>query len=118
MTIVDSLVIAALLAGAAGLFPPAEAKGSAAITIRVCRVELTDLGRSAAFHFNFIYRLRTNPAGAIEEVTMLKEPSQSKLVGVDKLKSCMKSWNLSPSSTYTVVFSVGTTSAQNYISIS
>ena len=84
--------------------------------ITVCRVEFTGIGKAASFHFNYLYSISTGEDGAVEKITKLAE-RRPDMVREDKMIECMRTWKLEPSSRYNVVFSVGTTSATDYISI-
>ncbi len=87
-------------------------------TITICRIELTELGRTASFHFNYLYSVETDQNGSVEKIKKLRGPNQSEMVREDKMLECLKTWKLRPSTKYFVLFSIGTTSAPNYISIS
>ena len=85
-------------------------------TITVCRFELTSMGKMASFHFNYMYRISTDETGAVQKVSRL-DKRKAEMISEDKLLDCIRTWKLGPSDRYAVVFSIGTTSDPNYITI-
>ena len=86
-------------------------------TITVCRAEFTSVGKAAQFQFNYTYSISTDRDRTVDKISKLYDQRRPGLVREDKMIECIKSWELGPSGKYTVIFSVGTTSATDYISI-
>lgn len=84
-------------------------------TITVCPVELTRVGKGANFHFYYLYLIFTDKDGSVEKISRLDK--RPEFVRQDKIIECMQTWKLEPSSRYSVILSVGTTSTPNSISI-
>jgi|SRR5215831_2088307 len=87
-------------------------------TITVCHIEFTGLGKAATWHFNYTYSVDTDQNGSVDKITKLHDSKGAEMTREDKIMECIKTWKLGPSNKYFVLFSVGTTSATNYISIS
>ncbi len=51
-------------------------------TITVCRIELAEMGKTARFHFNYIYSLDIKSDGSVKEISVV---AQSKESATDKL---------------------------------
>lgn len=85
--------------------------------ITVCKVELTEAGRRANFHFDYIYLLTTNAVGDVGRINQIHRDNP-KFVKDEKFIACIKSWKLKPGYKYVVVISFGTNSMENLISIS
>jgi hypothetical protein len=85
--------------------------------ITVCKVKLTEEGRRSNFHFNYIYILKTDGNGEIEEVRQIHKDFPD-YVDDGNFLSCIQSWKLKPKDKYVVVISFGTSSDEDYMSIS
>jgi hypothetical protein len=90
---------------------------SASKTIKMCRVELTPLGRVTRFHFTWLYLVKTNAEGKVTKVSKVSGEKRPEMVREDKIIHCIETWKLKPAADYFIAFSVGTTSAENSISI-
>jgi len=86
-------------------------------TISVCQIQYTALGKSANWHWNYVYAVETNSDGSVEKITKLGRETHLPFVEEDKIVECIKTWRLSPSGRHSVVFSIGTNGNENYISI-
>jgi hypothetical protein len=112
-----SIVVTLFLLSIPASVVAVEAKNPCDLTLTLCRIEFTDLGKTSSFHFNYIYILNTDEKGCVERIAVVREPDHEDLVRVDLLKECMTRWTLAPSSKYTVIFSLGTTSESNFVSV-
>jgi hypothetical protein len=85
--------------------------------IAVCRIELTDMGRTARFHFNYMYSLQVKTDGSVEQIAKLREKEYPAFVREEKLIECMKTWKLEPAGKYVVNVSFGTSGDEDSITI-
>jgi hypothetical protein len=84
--------------------------GDQPLELEACRVQLTELGRRAYFQESIVLRLATGESGVVSSLEYLLEPKVGRrFLTLDDLEACLRRWKLEPSSTYTVVFSAGTT---------
>jgi hypothetical protein len=118
MNVIPRVIITAvLIAISVTSLSANEGNNPSSKTITVCRVELTGIGKTATFRFNYPYSISTDKDGSVVEVTKLAA-RRPEMIREDKMVECMRTWKLNPSSRYSVVFVIGTTSIANYISIS
>ncbi|MGI8655711.1 MAG: hypothetical protein ACR2LC_10870 [Pyrinomonadaceae bacterium] len=59
-------------------------------TITVCRIELAEMGKTARFHFNYIYSLDIKSDGSVKEISKVREKDPPAFVHDDKIVECMK----------------------------
>jgi hypothetical protein len=85
--------------------------------IKVCRIELTEVGKRACFHFNFIFLVKTDDKGVVEKIEKIHPQKSQPFVREDKFVECVKTWKLDENEKYTVGLSFGTTSHEDSISI-
>ena len=88
-----------------------------ATEITVCGIELTGPGKTAEFHFNYVYLLTTDSVGDVSRIDQLHRDNP-KLVNDEKLLNCIRSWKLKPVRNYSVMVSFGTKSHENLVSVS
>ena len=89
-----------------------------AVEVTVCPIELTELGRTARFNFNWIYAAETDAKGHFVEVRQLRTRSRPPFVKESEFEPCIRSWHLHPKSEFIVILTGGTTSAPNSITVS
>jgi hypothetical protein len=85
--------------------------------ITVCKIELTELGRAVSFHFNYLYRIKTNSAGKIVVISKLHQ-KHPKFVNEKNFIRCIKRWKLRPRETTYIQIAYGTTSSKKFLRIS
>lgn len=95
-------------------FEPSAAQPTASI-IRVCELELTELGRRARFEFTYFYSLQTGKSGEVV-VVRKDERDHPPFVRDEGFEPCLRTWRLRPSSEYGVAIHI-TSNRQNSISI-
>lgn len=88
-----------------------------ALTIEVCKIELTDIGRLSSFRANLIYSISTDKDGFVSEIRALKNDNAQTLIKIKELETCLKNWILNPNDWYTIEISIGTIGGANYILI-
>lgn len=109
----QSRAVLAFLFFAAG-FEPSAAQPEQWV-IRVCEIELTELGRRARFELSYFYSIETGESGEVAAVRKdLRE--HPPLVREERFEPCLRSWRLRPSSEYGVGISV-TSTGRNAISV-
>lgn len=86
-------------------------------TITVCRIELTDVGKRARFHFNYTYSVEVKHDGSIGQVTNVRKQEYPPFIQEDKTIACVKTWKLKPAGKYVVNVSFGTAGDENAITI-
>lgn len=86
-------------------------------TITVCRIEYTALGKQANWHFDFLYIVKTNEKGLVEDVTKLEKDKRPSFINEDRIVACVKGWNLFPAGKYVALFSIGTNTENNSVSV-
>ncbi len=96
---------------------PADGADREDSVLRVCKLELTEAGRRAAFSFHYIYALRTDEDGKVVAVDRLTEREHPPFVREETFEPCLRTWHLRPTSEYGVVITVGTTGPENSINV-
>jgi WD40 repeat protein len=99
------------------LWDLAQPARGAAGPFAACSLELTDVGRSTTFRHQWMFLLETDSRGAVRSLAQLRPKSDSGLVNEAQLRKCVSAWILEPNTSYSVVFSVGTTGGPNSVSI-
>jgi hypothetical protein len=85
--------------------------------ITICNIELTAEGKTANFHFNYVYFLKTNSIGETKIINKLHSDNP-RFVEDEAFLTCIGNWKLKPSRDYSLVISFGTNSAENLILLS
>jgi hypothetical protein len=80
--------------------------------IALCRVELTDIGRTTRFHVNYSYLLDVNK-GSVEKVTKLRKEEPASFIQEENFIECVKAWKIEPAGNYVVTLSFGTSGNEN-----
>jgi len=85
--------------------------------IFVCKVTLTESGRTANFRFSYRYSVTSDVNGKLTKTKKLHK-KRPKFINEGDLVTCMESWTLAPKQKYLAFFSLGTNNSnKNYLSI-
>ena len=84
--------------------------------ISVCKVKLTDYGKTSHFQFSYRYVVNSNENGEVTEVRK-RHKEYPKFVNEEEFIPCIKTWKLNPSEKVYVHIFFGTTNEQFFISI-
>jgi len=95
-----------------------EAK-SEELKISVCSPKITQEGRQSSFQVSYHYRVLTDKDGLVKEVKEITDNKRFRwLMNDEDVIPCIKEWKLKPSEKYFVTIFVGTTSEQDFLSVS